>query len=278
MNGIQATTNIANWNRATQHVEAAIRSGRYINAETALIFAGPPRITDIGGVDANTVSNSSQNSALAIGYGGGGNALYPIGLVETIGLQQVQTVQKMFEIGARRSYQASGRVMVMGSMGRVMFNGASLLRVLYAYYPNTIQMANGKLLQAGSDTVSAAIVGAGGFGSTAQADQIFPSIYFTAGSFSKGDPENPGNLPNSFFINLMSELFSEPFGLGVILRDNRNNNYGALYLEDCFLTTHSWQVSSSSTLITEAVNFQCDAAIPMEFSTASGTLLPALPQ
>jgi hypothetical protein len=75
----------------------------------------------------------------------------------------------------------------------------------------------------------------------------------------------------------MSELFSHPFGMGVILRDNRNRNYGALYLEDCFITTHSWQISSSSTLITEAVNFQADAAVPMEFNTDSGALLQPLP-
>ena len=37
----QATTSIATWNRATKHVEADMRSGRYVNAETALVFVGP---------------------------------------------------------------------------------------------------------------------------------------------------------------------------------------------------------------------------------------------
>jgi hypothetical protein len=69
------------------------------------------------------------------------------------------------------------------------------------------------------------------------------------------------------FINLMSELFSHPFGLGVVIRDNRNTNYSGLYIEDCMVNSHSLAISSSSTLITEAVSFTADAIVPMEFST-----------
>ncbi len=259
---IPSTTSISSWNRATKHVESSVRSGRYVNAETCLIFAGPPRITDIGGLNNNQIP-TNQNSAVA----GGKDALYPIGLVEQFGLQQVQTIQKMFEIGSRRSYQAGGRVQVMSSLGRVMFRGPSLLRVCYAYYPNTIRLANGKTLGAGGDSVANAIVGAGG---GTDPNQVFPPIYFEPGALSGVDPESNNNKPDSFFINLMSELFSHPFGIGCILRDNRNNNYGGFYLEDCMVTAHSLQISSSSTLITEALNLQCDAAVPMEFSTNSG--------
>lgn len=266
---IPATTSISEWNRATKHVEASIRSGRYINAETALVFAGPPRISDIGGLNNPltrdfTAEAGAGLSALTAGAIPGNDALYPIGLLEQVGVQQVQTVQKFFEIGSRRSYQSAGRVQVVGNMGRVMFNGPSLLRVLYAYYPNTIQMANGKLLGGGSglhDSVQQSMIGGGD-----AVNEIFPSIYFAAGALAEPDPEH-GDRQHSFFINLMSELFSHPFGMGVILRDNRNRSYGAIYLEDCFLTSHSWQISSSSTLITEAANFQADAVVPMEFST-----------
>lgn len=258
---IPTTTSIANWNRATKHVESAVRSGRYINAETSLIFAGPPRITDIGGINSNQTP-SSQNGVLATAGTAGRDALYPIGIVEQFGIQQAQTVQKMFEIGSRRSYQAAGRVQVMGSLGRVVINGPSLLRVCYAYYPNTIALANGKTMQA-NDSVSSAALPSG-----SDTNIIFPQIYFEPGSFAGQDPES--TKPHTFFMNLMSDLFANPFGIGVIFRDGRNVNYGAFYLEDCFITTHSLQISSSSTLVTEAINFQADAAVPMEFSTASG--------
>lgn len=265
--GLPATTTIAEWNRATKHVESAIRSGRYINAETALVFAGPPRISDIGGLNnGDTLAdNGGVNSQTIFGVSGR-DALYPLGLVEQFGVQQAQNVQKMFEIGSRRSYQAGGRVQVVGNLGRVMFNGPSLLRALYAYYPNTIQLANGERIGPGGDqdSVSREIVGAG----DGAAQGVFPPIFFEAGAKAGIDPEGNQAAPHSFFINLMSELFSHPFGIGVLLRDNRNRNYGALYIEDCMITTHSWQVSSTSTLITEAANFQADAVVPMEFSTS----------
>lgn len=263
---IPSTTSISSWNRATKHVENSVRSGRYVNAETCLIFAGPPRISDIGGLNGNQ-NPSSQNSSIA----GGKDALYPIGLVEQFGLQQLQTIQKMFEIGSRRSYQAGGRVQVMSSLGRVMFRGPSLLRVCYAYYPNSVQLANGKTLKAGNDSVASAIVGAG----NTDPNSVFPPIYFEPGALSGVDPESASGKPDTFYINLMSELFSHPFGLGCILRDNRNNNYGGFFLEDCMISSHSLQISSSSTLITESLNLQCDAAVPMEFSTNSGAPIVA---
>lgn len=262
----QATTSISSWNRATKHVESSMRSGRYVNAETALVFVGPPRISDIGGLNLN-LTRTDQNQALQ----DGSDALYPVGMLEQFGMQQVQNVQKMYEIGARRSYQAGGRVQVVGSIGRVLFNGPSLLRVLMAYYPNAIAMANGKTLQGGSDSVGRSMLTSGqGLLDT------FPPIFLEAGSFADPDPEIADGRPFSFFINLMSELFSQPFGIGVILRDNRNRNYGAFYCEDTMVTSHSLGISSSSTLITEAVNWQCDAAIPMEFSTSSGAVIAKL--
>lgn len=278
MPGIPATTSIANWSRANQHVEAAIRSGRYINAETTLVFAGPPRISDIGLLSAfGTVLNSNgQANGTVLSNAAGQNgrdALYPIGLLESVSISQAQTVQKMFEIGSRRSYQAGGRVFVQGSMGRVMFNGPSLMRALYAYYPNTVQMANGRLLGKGgdNDSISVGVSGAG-----EAATNIFPPIYLEPGSFANKDPEDASGVPHSVMLNLMSELFSHPFGFGLLMRDNKNQNYGALYLEDCFITSHNFGVSSSSTLITETLSFQCDAAIPMEFNTGTGAQIAQL--
>jgi hypothetical protein len=277
MGSIPSTTSVAKWNRATRHVESQIRSGRYINAETVLVVAGPPRISDMAmGIDqyanlqtATAKFNAGNDDATT---SNGSDALYPVGLLEQVSVNQVQTVQKIFEIGSRRSYQAGGRVQVVGSIGRVMFRGPSLLRALYAYYPSTIQMANGKAVgrsgnksSSSSTIITDSVAGAVAGPSTGKA--VFPEIFFEAGSITGADPENAKGLPDAFFINLMSELFSHPFGLGFILRDNNNRNYGALYLEDCFITAHSWQVGAASTLVTETASLQADAAVPMEFST-----------
>ena len=281
--GLPVSTSVSNWNRSVAHVEAAVRSGRFVNAETTLIVAGPPRISDLSIVNglSTNINSVGQVTTDVLNSGAGGNgadALYPLGMVESLGVQQVQAVQKMFEIGARRSYQAAGRVQVSAALGRVMFHGPSLLRSLMAYYPNNIQMARGRVLGASSggqkDSILESIATAGG--SNQIATGIFPEIYFEPGSFASNDPEKPGSMPAAFMMNLMSELFSHPFGLGVIMRDNANKNYGAIYLEDCFVNSHSFQISASSTLISESVNLTADACVPVEFSTEAGALISSL--
>lgn len=270
---LNATTSTTNWNRSVKHVEAQVRSGRYINAETTLIVAGPPRIADLAAYGVSLDIGGDNSSNFTPGASSGRDGLYPIGLIESFSLQQAQTVQKVYEIGSRRSYQSGGRVQVVASLGRIQFNGPSLLRALYAYYPGLISLANGKVLGAGEtqDNIVKTIAGAG-----TSLSSVFPPIYFEPGAASAPDSEDATGTPNMFFMNLMSELYSHPFGLGVIIRDNANRNYGAMYLEDSFITSHSFGVNGASTLITEAVTLQCDAAVPLEFSTEVGAQIEQL--
>lgn len=272
--GIPVTTSASSWNRSTHHVEAGLLSGRYINAETTLLCAGPPRVSDIG---ANTVASTGGINTEGVLSVTGQDFLYPIGMVESFGIQQVHNANKIFEIGSRRSYQVGGRVQVVGNMGRVMFYGPSLLRVLYAYYPNTIQMANGQLLGPGGDRDSVSEAMAGATSGSSDMAQLYPQIFLEPGAKSGVRPGDRSSIPHSFFINLMSELFSHCFGLCVLMRDGSNRNYGAFYLEDCMINTHSIAWSATSTMITEAVNFQADAAVPMEFSTTrNGSVGPSI--
>ncbi len=257
---IPATTSPSNWQRATKRVQSTLQSGSYVNAETTLLMAGPPRLSDFSSAAGALLTGSVVGESGARGAGGI-DALFPIGQCEMFSLQQAQVVQKQFEIGSRRSYQAGGRVQVVGSLGTVLFKGPSLMRALYAYYPSTVRMANGKTLngQGGTDSASTAKLSSNGA-------SAFPEIFFEPGNFSAS---KDGDKPDSFFINLMSELFSHPFGLCGIIRTNDNRNYGGFYLEDCMITNHSFQISASSTLISEVVGFQADAAIPVEFSTSA---------
>src|SRR5208283_4963715 len=192
---IPTTTSVTNWNRAVRHVEQSTRSGDYINAETVLVVAGPPRISDISA--GNVVTAASQNlttgsinSTSNRSGAAGKDALFPIGLLEQVAVNQVQTVQKIFEIGSRRSYQAGGRVQVVGSIGRVMFRGPSLLRAMYAYYPGAISVANGKAIVKTAGQVSvtgdASVVDsvAAAIAPPSTPTGVFPDIYFQAGSLT----------------------------------------------------------------------------------------------
>ena len=82
---IPTTTSVAKWNRATRHVEATIRSGRYINAETVLVVAGPPRISDMS-MDLKQFANLNValNASTGSNPSNGKDALYPVGLLEQV--------------------------------------------------------------------------------------------------------------------------------------------------------------------------------------------------
>ena len=61
--------------------------------------------------------------------------LHPIGLVENAAVQQSKQLQQLFEIGSRRPFFVPGRVQISATLARVMFNGPSLLKVIYNKIP-----------------------------------------------------------------------------------------------------------------------------------------------
>ena len=124
------TTSFANWDFQNYHVQQDINMGQFVNAESTLVGAGPPELpssVETGGFTATTAATAM---------------VYPIGLLETISLQQSKQMQKIFEIGSSRSYFIPGRVVGSINLGRTFYFGPSLLRVLYAYYKDT-EMAIG---------------------------------------------------------------------------------------------------------------------------------------
>src|SRR5579862_8328317 len=110
-----ATTSYSNWDFYNYHIQEDLIGGQFVSAESTLVAAGPPQ--------------ASQTAD-----GGTTGGIYPIGLLESVGLQQSKQLQRIFEIGSTRSYFIPGRVIGSLSIGRTFYYGPSLLRVLYAYY------------------------------------------------------------------------------------------------------------------------------------------------
>jgi len=224
-----STTSLGTWNWSENHVQNDLQGGEFVNAATTLIAAGPPRLNDtarIGGITGTE----------------GKNVAFPIGVIENFGLNQNKMVQKMFEIGSKRAYHIPGRTVGAITLGRILYWGPSLMRVLYAYYPpantkggNIIDNVN----PGSSDT---------------------PEVFDTPGY---GPKTTTPNLNADFFINLASDLFDHPLGLMVYLRDAQNEAYGAFYLEDCYLQGHSFNINASSILVAEGVSAQYDRLVPI---------------
>ncbi|KKN70493.1 hypothetical protein LCGC14_0430710 [marine sediment metagenome] len=237
----QATTSLANWKFHENHVQSELQGGQFVSAATILIAAGPPRLADAsGGFPASTSSQAE--------------IAFPIGVVENFGMSQNRQLQRMFEIGSKRSYFIPGRTIGSVSLGRVLFFGPSLLRVMYAYYPTSkfgisANVANplaGNLTTRDLGNRTPEVLDKPGFGAT----QVDPA------------------LNADFWVNLASDLFDHPCGLLVYLRDAQNEAYGAFYLEDVNLQAHQFNVNASSVLVAEGTSAQYDKLIPVNIAKA----------
>jgi hypothetical protein len=210
--------------------------------KTTLVAAGPPRL---------------QQASAGAGTTG---TVYPIGLLENIGVSQSKQVQRIFEIGSSRSYFIPGRVIGSVSLGRVFYYGPSLLRVIYAYYKNE---TDGITI----GTEDRSVIDAGTVNERQNPNQELISLNSITATSTHNVKMSPGD--DYFFINLASDMFNQPTGLAVYFKDSNNNLIGAMYLEDCMVQGHQMSVSSGSVLIMEGATMQFDRCVPIRV-TAPG--------
>lgn len=248
MPGPGTNTSFAGWDWHTKHVEDRLKQGEYVSAETVLIAAGPPRFEQVSFASASAGGGGVANPAAAPG------AVYPIGLIENFGLSQNKQLQRLFEIGSKRSYFVPGRNIASFSLGRVLFWGPSIMRVMYAYYPQSkILLANGATGDEASNQDGINIAGN---------EANYPNIINAPGTVMGTDAERKA----SFYINLASDLFNQPLGLMVYMKDVRDQIFSAFYLEDCYIQAHQLNLNASSVLVAEGVSGQCDTVVPVDIS------------
>ena len=230
---------VNNWNFQTDHVQRDFRNGQFASAETTLVAAGPPRLSQARG-------------------GGSTGTVYPIGLLENVGINQSKQVQRIFEIGSSRSYFIPGRVVGSVNLGRVFYYGPSLLRVIYAYYQNEENN-----IPIGSEDRSLIDEGTPNERRNPR-EQLIDLDTLSSASLHTIN-QSPGD--DYFFINLASDMFNQPTGLAIYFKDSNNNLIGAVYLEDCMVQGHQMNVSSGSVLIMEGATMQFDRAVPITVTT-----------
>lgn len=227
----------SNWNFHSEHVQNDFRNGQFASAESTLVAAGPPKL-----------SQASQGS-------GNTDTVYPIGLLENIGIQQSKQLQRIFEIGSSRSYFIPGRVVGSVNIGRVFYYGPSLLRVLYAYYIN-----DSNNVDVGNEDDGDVEVGSENQRQNPRKRLIAPNSLIDDTSLHKVHV-SPGD--DYFFINLASDMFNQATGLAVYFKDSNSNLIGAMYMEDCMVQGHQMNVASGSVLIMEGASLQFDRLLPI---------------
>lgn len=220
------TDHTVNWDWERQHVDQAYDNGDgsaakevsvydIIESGTVLIAAGPASLTA-------AVSNQSDTSF----------RLVPIGLVETATIAMSKPLSRIFEIGSKLSYIIPGRTIGQIALARVLFDGPSLLKVLY----------QGEVQE------------------DAQTTDGFKYAKFSSGNvLQNASAIGSGNIG----INLASSFFDQPVGLGFFFKDRSDEMVSQIYFEGCRVSTHNLGIAANMNVLTESVSMEFVQCVPI---------------
>ncbi len=233
---------LSEWKPYERYVQGGLVDGQYMSAAFTLLAAGPPRLANIGGA-AGAAATLSQD-------GGAKDWALPIGVVQNVGLSHNRNFSRFWELGSERSYFISGRTTGQLQLSRIMYNGPSLLRMLYAYYQDLIPPT------------------------------VVPFVYANPGVATVANPHDVKIPPGyeNIFLNLASDLFSQPIGLMLYFRDSNEDTVGAIYMEGSNVPSHQIMTDAGGTVIQEAVSVQFERAVPVAvrgLSLITGDFNPA---
>ena len=216
---------VTNWKPYTQKVDnsSALGEGRFLSGAFTMVAAGPPRLSAIG-------------AATTLSSGGGSNFALPIGVVQNFNLSHNRQFARFFELGSERSYFISGRTMAQAGFGRVLYHGPSLLRMMYSFY---------------NDALPPTLVPTFGMDPT-----VAQSVK------NQHNVKIPPGFEN-IYLNLASDLFSQPCGLLVYMRDSNETTVAAVYLEETYIPSHSIATDAQGVVIQEQVSLQPERVVPV---------------
>lgn len=204
---------LGGWSFLTGNVQTLTGAdGDFLSSESAVLCAGP---ADLPSSIVTTV--------------------VPIGLVQNVQVTQNKQIQQLFEVGSREPFFIPGRTETQIGISRALFDGPSLLKMLY------------------KDNASTDNTGVRGF--------------------DAGDEQKPGdpytNVADTgtakMFINLASEFFNRQLGLCFIFHDMTNEKYGGFYVENCLVQSHGISMASQQTVLLENLGIRGGVIVPIEY-------------
>ena len=222
---------VNDWQFFQQNVQSGLLEGRYMNAAFTMVAAGPPRLAATVAGDLGAIGEEL------------GDIAYPIGILQSINLGINSQIMRLWEIGSERSYFVRGRTQGQVSLGRIMYHGPSLLKVLYAYL----------------DT--------GNFG-----DQLYANsanALLNTSGVEAGDQGTKDRyvLPPGYeniWVDLSSDVFSQPIGLLIYFRDSNEDTVGAFYLEYCMVANYGLSTDAGGTILSEQCSIMYERIVPID--------------
>lgn len=222
---------VSNWDFFNRNVQSGLLEGRFMNAAFTMVAAGPPRLAAAAG---------SDTAAL-------GDIAYPIGILQSINLGMNSQVMRLWEIGSERSYFVRGRTQGQLSLGRLMYHGPSLLKVMYAYLNTGFTDGDTDQLYLNSAN---ALLNTKGVAGTKER-YVLPPGY------------------ENIWVDLASDVFSQPIGLLIYFRDSNEDTVGAFYLEYCMIANYGLSTDAGGTVISEQCAVMFERIMPIDIKAVS---------
>jgi hypothetical protein len=218
---------LSQWDFFNRNVQSGLMEGRFMNAAFLLLAAGPPRLA--AALPAGTTLPAQSDIA------------YPIGVLQSIQIGVQANIMRLFEIGSVRSYYIRGRVVGQVSLSRVQYHGPNLLRVLYAYLSST------------------------------DPDHEFAALYPNTAASKLNTANKAGGKQRyaikpgyeNLWMELGSDVFDQPIGLLLYLKDSNESVVGAFYLEYCNVSNYGWGTDANNTIITESTGILYERMVPV---------------
>ncbi len=214
---------LSEWEPYNRYVQGGLVDGQFLSGAFTLIAAGPPRLANIGGAAAASAAATRGDWAL------------PIGVVQNMSLGHNKAFARFWELGSERSYFIAARTQGQLQLSRIMYHGPSLLRMLYAYYQDLVPPT------------------------------IVPFVFPNVGPSTVANPHDV-KIPPGFeniFLNLASDLFSQPCGILLYFRDSNEDTVGAIYLEACYVPSHQIATDAGGVVIQESASMQFERGVPV---------------
>ena len=209
-----------------EYVQQGLVDGQFISGAFTLLAAGPPRLANVGG---------AAGAAGAISGQAADQMFYPLGVIQNFNLSHNKNINRVFEVGSERSYFISGRTVGQLGLSRILYHGPSLLRVLYAYY---------------QDLLTPTIV-----------PPVFPNVAAGAVANQHNVIVPPGY--ENLYLNLASDMFSQPVGILLYMRDSNEDTVGAIYFEACYIPNHTIATDANGVIMQENVAVQFERGVPV---------------
>lgn len=201
----------------------------FSSGESIAIAAGPPRLANIGGSLAAAAQLNNGAEEFA----------RPIGFIQNFSISQNMNLMRFFEVGSYRAFFIPSKVIPTASLSRIYYNGPSLLRAMYAYYQDLLPPT------------------------------IVPSVF--PNNAKLVNPHNVVIPPGyeNVFMNLQSDMFRQPVGLLIYMKDSNDAVLGAFYMEQCFVQSSNVGWDSAGIVIQEGVSIQCERIVPIAISSVA---------